>query len=1411
MRQSFVAGNLRLIGLLLLCSTAIVRGGDTLWFTGNTPDVTAIGGADETLILGAPGDLTFPLDRDEVRVTAATADVVVTMTTGDVTIQSFTGGNSHLYVTADAGQSVTFLLANNLTFEGNAPGPLVPDLLITFSGEGEIIFDIDGGETLTLQQRAGGGGRVQAYLQMNTTTGTPTLRFQRDPLDASADDNVEVVVEGGSILSYLANVAQPSSTEDGVIEFDTTNATGSGRMLLTIGELGAVIVRARQMTDPGAASFDLADINPAVPAGGDAQFRVVNTNAATSGSLLVQNSNNTLGELIWDPWCNLQVRQNPPFGNFNGVVWGFVIGSYGTLDIGDDSYFDFVSLTGTVCPNPPIADAQSRVKPRNPSALFTDGQPNPDFTAPRINIGDTAAVFFRSGVDNEGNIRTLADPNPFTIDPNNRTPGAGFVVFDIEGPLDIVGQNSQAAQRSKFELLSLEVDPTGGPLFVGGSETIFPLRTFAKVSGQEQCTGKDETVFLSYNNASFLNNGRADLFDVSFNHTDQNHHVFENNDVSSEPAYIGGETWALKPCIPKPKYAFINSRFNIHTSVAITGVDLLTPNGDGPEDPSNCYANKSQFVFYGNGKVIDKGNGRNMILGTFVGSTACDGCTVICKDAQLDVMQTSTCDVDPCAVRHSLCLSTTQNDGSITEGIPAGVGLTNQFSIQTIYLGNNSNISVGTNSDQGTSMEVTVTEQFNFPLTTCPELLINGNFFSFETRGGENGIPSTSNVTGQGGIFVDMNGTFSIGSDLCGYRANIGTMVTQSRNGVVDLPKNRVFFDPRVGIAAWNLNLNDPAQRVIIPSNRCLSEYNLNWMFVEKDYNIFSPYIVDCFDVCSCPEVTQMNVSGIPTVDGTVQQLQIQGSRLGDPAHIKVRGGNVGELVMLVGYNSGEAPVAVVVLEHSGKVGLGSKHRNVDSLQANIQLGVNGVNLILNGDEGTAALNEDVIINNICSLLPGPDATADGRLRITSDSGTTLCVTKDGVLDLSAFSEGQAVEFGGNLRVIFEPGATVIYGNQADVGPTLRFVENATCEFQPVTNLNGIFGDDLTGTDTVRVKFAGTGMLEFADCSRADIPRDAFVGIESLPACDIQTTFVRLRLTDSGEFHIGDTDCRTPGGVLQLGNTTDLLSPLVTFSLILDGPEACFEIGPQGFLGAGTGIVEKYATGHDSWLIAPTANLQKVSFDLANGKFRHAQLYAGDDERSALFALCDSVNGNGLTVFDFFTAELFGNNNRLSATLLSNTTVLGGGSFIAVSTAAGPFNPVVGMQNGFIDANYTAGILASKPLFMRSFAFDVDAFTAQTFIRLHDVLELNPTTNRAVAALSDLRNEVRIGFVDTGGMGGEGLIARLDVERIVGKTQQTVIQRHAKELGATQVALLPISEAGGTVPRPLRVSIEAGN
>jgi hypothetical protein len=177
-----------------------------------------------------------------------------------------------------------------------------------------------------------------------------------------------------------------------------------------------------------------------------------------------------------------------------------------------------------------------------------------------------------------------------------------------------------------------------------------------------------------------------------------------------------------------------------------------------------------------------------------------------------------------------------------------------------------------------------------------------------------------------------------------------------------------------------------------------LSDYTFDWGAAKKAFcctnllptptNCFIPYDVEEVPApCACPAVTQNNLFDLPTVQGEVDQMQILRSRMCDFVHLLVDGGFIRELVFLHGFNTGEGPFGFIVIQNDGQVGLGTSHKDVDSLEASITLGVNGVMLVPNGD-GNVELNEDIIINNVCHILSGTAFGLNGQNTLAISSTT---------------------------------------------------------------------------------------------------------------------------------------------------------------------------------------------------------------------------------------------------------------------------------------------------------------------------------------------------------------------------------------------------------------------------------------
>jgi hypothetical protein len=1276
---------------------------------------------DEDLLI--KGDVLLPLGG--TRIEAVHRDVTVTLKK-DAKVSASWAGESQLYLMAAEGRKIRFVLDHDLQFVGSSVSG--DDLLVIQSGPGTVEMAVGAGNTFKITSQEGSGG-VQMYVLMyggesaqcdeycptdeyccnvdeylcdeycalgnglnETSASRPTLSFVTLPgLVRAPDANSKIVVGERSRLSFLSSRKLDIAADSGYITFDPSTDS-LGRMVLKIKDTGAFTVAGHFTCQRNSGCITLSAIDRAIPAGYQAIWSIVNSRGANFASgLLVLNENATMFDLLADPFLNLDIRNqvyrsfSDSITNYSGDRLGVVVGANGELDVQSNSYLDFVGLALNQMPCIECVNgfdgvqASRLLKMRNPSALFVDGNHDVNATPALFSLAPQSAVFFRSGIANDGVIRYLGDVDPFTIDASEHTPGFGNIVFDVEGELNVQGQLVDGNPTSKIELLSLEVLPTGGSLFVGSSETNFPLRTFNTEDGE----------LLAYNTGAFLINNTINLHETALSHTDVNHTVVADNDLLSEPAYIGGETFKFAETT-RPSIRFFNADLLVNSDIALTGLDLVVPNVVDAE--GILHKNNVGFVFYSNGACIDNGTGRQMILGTRIGSTAADGCSRISNDAHLDIMELFNAvgadypitDTD----NQTLHLLVDFNSAAITNVDPE-LG----HSINTIHLGHSSNISIGMNADET-----------GFNIDTNPWLRIQGNYFSFTSKDGLNGCPNDSNLTGKGGIFVDLNGKLSIDP---GFIASFCTMITRSHNGIVDLPAGQVFFCNGVGIADWNTDLSIPADQIIVGPGQSLPTFVFNWNLVKKDCANFSPYQSDG---CLCGPATEENVSSLPIIQGTIDNLIIQGSRFGDPATFIIDGGLVRNLdfaandCCTVSCNplSGQAPVAVIVLRNGGTVELSGE-----------ALGSNGVTIIADGS-GIVDVNANTTIGAGCSLVKGPNFVT-GTDVLTINSSVSSAITLSGTLDVSSFDAvGDLVQFTGNVSVVAEPGSRIITG----LG-TLSFADFSQLNFEAAFNaatffdaiphgahnplLNPLavvdaasahnqyasltnFAAGLQNTDAFRVRLIGQGTIQLKDSAQANIPSNAFVGVETLndDLCEISTTNLTVALNDNAQFNIGNLN-DPEGGVFQIGNVRDMNmlrsrrngAHSVNFSLIVDGLNAEFMIGSQGFMGLGVGI-ERFDGKNELGVVVPNENIvntlfnvNSITFNFLSGRFEDSRIFSGADTNASLFAISGDESVSYNMTLGNLTADPF--------------NFAGGANMALVYPGAGGLHPIVLDQDGQVE------------------------------------------------------------------------------------------------------------------------------
>ena len=981
-----------------------------------------------------------------------------------------------------------------------------------------------------------------------------------------------------------------------------------------------------------------------------------------------------------------------------------------------------------------------------------------------------------------------------------------------------------------------------------------------------------------------------DVINTAIAHTDVNHLVCQNNDVISEPTYVGGEKWWLSflrfeqpdsddiptpdvddngcqfnycitppcPLLPRPSIDFYNSILQVQASVGFTGLDLQVPTLL-ISNTTTVFPNISDFIFYSNGYLVDNGTGRQMILGTLIGSQACDGCTIISDDAHLNIIQDLDYTDSAGLAVQTLGLLVSDNNSAVNNAIVDPI--TGQTSIEVIYLGHNSNISIG---NQPLPAPNTDPCNIGFTNFTCDELLIAGDFFNIGTRGGSVGIPSTSNITGQGGIFVDLNGLFSILPDFIAsldvmvtiYQncadatADVCSLVDTLTNGNINLPPSQIFFSDQVGIAAWQKDL--VANPIIVPTLSFYSDYTLDWLTVTKSPG-FMPYLISDINVCSCPPFTLDNLSGIPVVQGEVDQLQIAGSRIGDPAHILINGGWVREILWLNECKAGEAPTAVIVMDAHGRLGLNNAHRNPDSTFTQTVLGANGINIVANGD-ARIDINTDVIINNICSIIQGPDFVDGNIVEFLADTPYTIHVTKDGTLDLSSFTAEGIIRFGGNVRMNFEPGAKVILG-----AATLEFSDNAAVEiesayeleliiqgldaapFGPIDNTlnplvsraytapNNVYSPltgyispfaatELQNTDLYRVRVMGVGTIRFTDNATMLINTNGILGVESSyltpngTVCEILTTDVTLEILEAAQVNIGKGN-DILGGVFQVGDVTALVDHEVNFTLTLNGADAQFNIGSGGFFGLGAGIVRPNQGPNDNQsdvLADTTFDVNQITLNFFAGEFDHNRIFSSDDVRSASMVL---GSFNAMTV-DFINID------DLTELNADDFLISGGGNFFLLvpgSQGAGNLGAMrlylpTNADDNIINAPFGAitvplvrmrdGLLATTELLDESIDPSGSPLSVFLAIKTGDATDqFGPATGLSDAAPVDpdrFRQERtfgRLGYVDRAKIGRQDFMDIIDAE---GGTQGERLNR-AYNLGAVRVQIDTSVSAAGPV------------
>ncbi len=198
--------------------------------------------------------------------------------------------------------------------------------------------------------------------------------------------------------------------------------------------------------------------------------------------------------------------------------------------------------------------------------------------------------------------------------------------------------------------------------------------------------------------------------------------------------------------------------------------------------------------------------------------------------------------------------------------------------------------------------------------------------------------------------------------------------------------------------------------------------------------------------------------------------------------------------------------------------------------------------------------------------------------------------------------------------------------------------------------LSAVFSENGEDPNVIRSKIVGTGTIIIEQNAAMEINKGTLVGIETLPNKEITSTNITLQLNDNGKVLIG-TD-NIAGGGLQIGNlfskakvfgNPSLATNSITSTITIDGPEALFQIGEQGFLGLGVGLVGQFPMVPNDWGMSSLFNATQINLNIVQGIFEQKQIASGLSPAAAVLAL--GPCGNYTFHLDPLRAHMLGGGN----------------------------------------------------------------------------------------------------------------------------------------------------------------------
>jgi len=614
----------------------------------------------------------------------------------------------------------------------------------------------------------------------------------------------------------------------------------------------------------------------------------------------------------------------------------------------------------------------------------------------------------------------------------------------------------------------------------------------------------------------------------------------------------------------------------------------------------------------------------------------------------------------------------------------------------------------------------------------------------------------------------------------------LGTTRVCHVSGIVDLPHDQVEFDGAAekGYGVQPINISQEmfaARRADTEGYVRLDYYNrtgnpvadrsgaeevtLGWLFrAPTDYDVpgqIPPksarvqamekafrHITRATESVNTPQTRPTDLLYVGAGDD-IAQLRVAGATMSDPFLLDVAGDGVRPLAgrvrefaslktnnaLLVDHFISEGAHAVLFVEYGGRIGLGSRNWDENSVNAWNLLGKDYVTICPLGD-GYVDLNANLYVTDKLALVATDYFGWEdvNRLTFYSEAPYEIRIPKGGELDLSSFGQGvhrQEIAFGGHVKLIIEEGATIRLPDPSAVvgGLVLYFNDQSQLIFEgakdqtvfiPFTDAYGNeFNNGSAPIADSRIKILGKGQIWLNKDARMTVMGNTFVGVET----DVTTpnTDLTISIQRQGGFYIGDENLS--GGAFQVGDVAPIVGVdhSVNFQLILNGPDAIFHIDREGFFGLGAGVINKNgnpngkdatadgnpafnddgtaATNPDGtpvfnpltdpwmgeWQVQRLYNVNNVTIEVAQGIIEHKNIYDGSSNQASLWAIGPAAS---------YAFKLNG---------FDDASVRGGGNVMYVpvtATAAAPIFVNIWDYAGPLHDGEEYSILASGPLML---------------------------------------------------------------------------------------------------------------